>query len=192
VFRELLVEDVVVNGSFETGDYSGWENGGVGGPYKNGAYHGQYYTSIPANRYAGYLAQTLPVSDCTVLRCAFRFRAPNPEWQVGHVGFVKDTREFYGLYVTAISVLDGRLQVEIAGWKGEMAVTKDADGWWNTGWHTLTAIKKQDNYYDVYLDGSFLTSTSITPTNRLWVDATGLTTSIVTGQFDFDDIIVGV
>jgi hypothetical protein len=192
VFRELLVEDVVVNGSFETGDYSGWENWRVDGPFKNGAYHGQYYTSIGANRYAGYLAQNLPISDCKVLRFAFRFRAPDPQAQSGTVCFWQAPGVCSGLDVYVDRALDGRLRVNIAGWSGEIGVIRDADGWWNTGWHTLTAIIKQGNVYDVYLDGNWLTSITITPSNRLWVGATGHTTSIVTGQFDFDDIMVGV
>lgn len=189
LFREFLVDNVVENGSFETGNFTGWFSWGPIYVERDG-YRGQYCVRCPANRYAGYISQTLPISDFNILMYAFRFRSPWALQQYGGVYFSTDG-SWSGLRVYVEKATDDTLTIWINEWNGTLKAPKDAEGWYDTGWHTLAAVKATGNNYNVYLDGERIVTTTITPTNKLVVHASGGTTSALEGYFLFDEIIVG-
>jgi hypothetical protein len=182
--------DIIKNGSFETGDFTGWysdypANISLG---KDGAYDGVWYLGIDANRYSGILYQNLPVVPVGFECLSFAFKIVGVyegyRWQDGVVCF-KDT--WQGVDILLVKVENGTAQLKIDGVSVSIPLRWTGAGYCSD-WHLITLIKRYPPTYDLYLDGKFITSTNVTPTGVLSVFASGRTTSILSGGFLFDQI----
>lgn len=195
VFKEYLVENFVKNGGFETGDLTDWNvEGYVDGIGSNGAFEGQHYLMISANRYSGYVWQRLPTSDMKIFGFAWRFnKTVSPMYQYGYIAFLDPAIWNWSnlLKIWIDRIVDNRLQAVIGDWQGEISAIKDEEGYYDSGWHTIIGVLKEGELFDVYLDGKWITEFEMKRYLGIAIGAFGSTTSIISGVFNFDDIIVG-
>jgi len=195
VFKEYLVENLVKNGGFETGDLTDWNvQGSVGGVYCNGAFEGSCFLTVGANRYSGFVYQRLPISDFKIFRFACRFYDTySPQDQEGYFGFLDvDTWTFsrdFSMFVHGR--VNNRFRITFEDKEVYIPAILTADGTYDSGWHIITGILKEGNIFDIYLDGEWITKVETTRYPGVYVGATGHTTSIISGSFGFDDIVVG-
>jgi hypothetical protein len=182
--------DLIVNGSFETGDFAGWDASQINYWYlkRNGAYDGAYYIRFGANRYEMAIDQTLPYApEEYIYSFAFRVGSRLGEMEAwGICGF----NWYPQLYVKENN--NGTFPITIRGsaggkWNGVLYGSEVGDGYWLTDWHLLT-MKRSGGSVDFYLDGSWIFKDDLPLSDRIVVSASGGTTSILSGFFDFDYI----